>query len=275
MGNTNDRGVDRLDYQEIIYHVEGAVATITLNRPKALNALTHTMRRELLDALNRCANDEDVRCLVLTGAGKGFCVGQDVKEMSDDYAKEGPELGKLVEEEYIPMIKALRSMPKPTISLVNGIAVGGGMAFPLATDFRILTEKATFTPVFVNVGIAPDTGISYLLGRAIGQAQAISLCMKGESLTPSQLVNNGLAEKVNESLEEAESEAKALAEQLAAGPTQSYWHIRQLFDQSASSQFEDALHSERDTQDTLAHTDDHQEAVDAFLEKRTPVFRGR
>lgn len=264
-----------MDYQEIIYKVEGAIATITLNRPKALNALTRTMRRELLDALNQCAEDQEVHCLMITGAGKGFCVGQDVREMSEDYAKQGPELGKLVEEEYIPLVKALRSMPKPTISLVNGTAVGGGMAFPLATDFRILTEKSTLTPVFVNVGIAPDTGVSFLLGRAIGQAQAISLCMKGKSLTPADLVQYGLAEKVNENLEEAEEEAHELAEKLAAGPTQSYWQIRQLYDKAASASLEEALVLERDTQDTLAHTDDHQEAVAAFMEKRKPEFRGQ
>lgn len=264
-----------MDYQEIIYKVEGAVATITLNRPKALNALTRTMRRELLDALNHCAKDEEIRVLLLTGAGKGFCVGQDVKEMSEDYAEHGPQLGKLVEEEYIPLVKALRSIPKPTVSLVNGTAVGGGMAFPLATDFRVLTEKSTLTPVFVNVGIAPDTGVSYLLGRAIGQAQAISMCMKGKSLTPSDLVNYGLAEKVNESLEEAEAEANELTEKLAAGPTQSYWRIRQLYDQAAASNLEEALHFERDAQEALAHTDDHQEAVAAFMEKRTPKFRGQ
>lgn len=264
-----------MDYQEILYEVEGSVATITLNRPKALNALTRTMRGELLDALNRTAENENVRVLVLTGAGKGFCVGQDVKEMSDDYAKEGPELGRLVESEYIPLVKALRSMPKPTIALVNGTAVGGGMAFPLACDFRILTEKSSLTPVFVNVGIAPDTGVTYLLSRAIGHTQAIELSMKGKTLTPDDLVKWGLAEKVNATLEEAQEEAKELTNRLANGPTQSYWRIRRLYDQAASSSLEETLALERDTQDTLAHTADHQEAVAAFMEKRKPNFTGK
>ncbi|HET7616000.1 MAG TPA: enoyl-CoA hydratase/isomerase family protein, partial [Bacillales bacterium] len=244
-----------MEYQEILYEVKDAVATITLNRPKALNALTRTLRRELLDALNRTAEDDSIRVLILTGAGKGFCVGQDVKEMADDYAKEGPELGKLVESEYIPLVQALRSMPKPTISLVNGVAVGGGMAFPLASDFRILTEKSTLTPVFVNVGIAPDTGISFLLGRAIGHTRAIQLCMLGKSLNPGDLVDAGLADKVHPTLEEANEAAQQLAAHLAKGPTQSYWSIRQLFDQAAASSLEETLALERDAQDRLAHTE--------------------
>lgn len=264
-----------MDYEEILYQVDGAVATITLNRPNALNALTRTLRRELLDALNRTAEDESIRALILTGAGKGFCVGQDVKEMSDDYEKEGPELGRLVEAEYIPLVKALRAMPKPTIALINGIAVGGGMALPLAADFRILTEKSSLTPVFVNVGIAPDTGVTYLLGRAIGHTQAIELCMRGKSLTPEDLVKHGLAEKVNATLEEAQEEAHKLANYLAKGPTQSYYRIRQLFDQAASSTLEETLVLERDTQDDLAHTADHLEAVKAFTEKRKPEFTGK
>lgn len=264
-----------MDYEQISYEVEGAIATITLNRPNALNALTKTMRRELLDAFNKTSENDNVRVLILTGSGKGFCVGQDVKEMSDYYASNGPELGKLVEAEYIPLVKALRSMTKPTISLVNGVAVGGGMAFPLATDFRILTEKSTLTPVFVNVGIAPDTGVSFLLGRAIGHTQAVELCMRGKSLTPADLVKWGLAEKVHPSLDEATEEALKLANYLAKGPTQSYHRIRRLFDEAASSTLEETLKLERDTQDDLAHTADHLEAVEAFTEKRKPEFTGK
>lgn len=264
-----------MNYQNISYEVNGAVATLTLNRPKAMNALTKPMRRELLHAFDECAHDNNVRSLVITGAGKGFCVGQDVKEMNDIYEAEGPELGKLVESDYIPIVKALRTMPKPTITLVNGTAVGGGMAFPLATDFRIITEKSTLTPVFVNVGIAPDTGISFLLGRAIGHTQAISLCMKGQSLTPENLVKYDLADTVHDSLEEAETATYELAEQLAEGPTQSYYNIRQLFDAGASENLSGALALERDVQDSLAHTDDHIEAVNAFVEKRKPKFTGK
>ncbi|HET7629663.1 MAG TPA: enoyl-CoA hydratase-related protein [Bacillales bacterium] len=264
-----------MNYEELLFEAKDGVATITLNRPKALNALTRKMRSELLDALNHAAEDEEIRALILTGSGKGFCVGQDVKEMSEDYAKEGPELGKLVESEYIPLVKALRSMPKPTIALVNGVAVGGGMAFPLACDFRVITEKASMTPVFVNVGIAPDTGVSFLLGRAIGHAQAIELCMLGKSLTPEDQVKAGLASEIYPTAEEAADAARELAAHLANGPTQSYASIRQLFDKAAASTLEETLAYERDVQDKLAHTEDHQEAVSAFLEKRKPTFLGK
>ncbi|MCL6597869.1 MAG: enoyl-CoA hydratase/isomerase family protein [Alicyclobacillus macrosporangiidus] len=264
-----------MEYQEILYQVDGAVATITLNRPEALNALTRTMRRELLDALERVAQDRQIRALLITGAGRAFCVGQDVRELADYYEQNGPELGRVVDEEYIPIVRRLRSLPKPCVVLVNGAAVGGGLALVLAADFRILHTKSNLSPVFVKVGLAPDTAVSFLLSRAIGHARATSLTLRGGTLTPEEAVACGLAAKVNSSMEEAWEEAHALLAELSAGPTRAYAEIRRLYDLAAAHSLEETLQFEREAQDRLAHTGDHQEAVAAFLEKRQPKFSGQ
>ncbi|WP_067933104.1 enoyl-CoA hydratase/isomerase family protein [Alicyclobacillus kakegawensis] len=264
-----------MDYQEIQYQVDGAVATVTLNRPDALNALTQTMRRELLHALDRVAKDPNIRAVLITGAGRAFCVGQDVRELADYYEANGPELGRVVEEEYIPIVRRLRSLPQPTVALVNGAAVGGGLALVLAADFRILHSKSLLSPVFVKVGLAPDTAVTFLLSRAIGYARALSLTLRGSALKPEEAVDLGLAAQVNASLDEAWEEARTLLAELAAGPTRAYAEIRRLYDLAAAHSLEETVVFEREAQDRLARTQDHQEAVRAFLEKREPHFTGQ
>lgn len=264
-----------MNLREVKYEVTAGVATVTLNRPDAMNALTRQLRQDLLTALAEATADSSVRAVLLTGAGRGFCVGQDVKELSDDYAKDGPQMGRLVEEEYIPIVKSLRAMPKPVVALLNGPAVGGGMALALAADFRVITVKGALTPVFVKVGLVPDSGVTFYLSRMIGLARAASLTMRGQAITPAQQVELGLAAQVNETLEDAQAEASKLLEELAAGPTVAYARIRQLYDQTAGMNLEAALAAERDAQDDLAHTADHAEAVAAFLERRTPDFMGK
>lgn len=264
-----------MDLQEVHYQVEGGVATITMNRPDALNALTHRLRSDLLTALGEAAADASVRAVLLTGAGRGFCVGQDVKEMSEDYAKEGPEMGRLVETEYIPILKALRAMPKPTVALINGPAVGGGLALALATDFRIITEKSVMNPVFVKVALAPDTGVTFYLSRMIGFARAVAVTMRGQPISPADQVSYGLAQQVNASLEDAQAEAKALLDELVAGPTEVYVQIRQLYDAAAGQSLEETLVLEKNVQDALAHHPNHAEAVAAFLERRPANYKGQ
>ncbi|MCL5116916.1 MAG: enoyl-CoA hydratase-related protein [Firmicutes bacterium] len=263
-----------MGYQELSWEQNGAVATITLNRPDALNALTETLRREMLEALHRCQTDQSVRVVVLKGAGRAFSVGQDLKEMLQYYESHGPALGQLVEDEYIPIVKALRAMEKPTIAVLEGAAVGGGMALALATDFRIISSRAQLVPGFVNVGLAPDTGTAFLLARSIGYARAVSLCLLGQPIKAAQMIEFGLAFTAHETPEALASELEQLTARLAAGPTRAYGAIRQLFDQAAHEPLATVLELERDVQDALAHTADHQEAVEAFLAKRTPVFRG-
>lgn len=260
--------------QEVSWEQEGGRVVLTLNRPEALNALTATLRRELLEGLQKADHDPAVRVVIIQGAGRAFSVGQDLKEMLQYYETHGPALGQLVEEEYIPLVKALRALSKPTIAVLEGAAVGGGLALALAADFRVVSSRAQLVPGFVNVSLAPDTGTTFLLARAIGYARALSLCLLGQPIRAAQMVEWGLASQVNETPEAMAEELAALTSRLEAGPTRAYGEIRRLFDRAAHLPLDEVLTLERDVQDALAHTQDHHEAVDAFVNKRQPVFRG-
>lgn len=263
-----------MTYKEIRYTLHDSVGTIEFNRAESLNALTATMRAELLDALEIANQSDSVRVVVLRGQGRAFSVGQDLKEMQQYYDEHGPELGTLVEEEYIPLVLALRNLQKPTVSVLQGAAVGGGMALALATDFRIISERAQLVPGFVNVALAPDTGTTFLLSRAIGYARAISVCLLGEPIRARNMVEYGLATDVANGPEELEERLQELVTKLAQGPTRAYTEIRKLFDATSHCSLLEAVRLERDVQATLARTSDHQEAVDAFLHKRSPQFEG-
>jgi len=258
----------------IVVERQEARATITLNRPEALNALNTPLREGLLSALNQVAQDPGIRVVVLAGSGRAFSVGQDLRELESYYETHGPALGQLVEQEYLPIAQRLRTMPQPTIAVLDGPAVGGGLALALATDFRVISARAQLNPAFIHVGLAPDTGASYLLVKSLGLLPAISLAMTGRVLNADDLVRYGLASRINESPEALQQELDELAHKLAAGPTRAYHLIRQLMDQAASRPWEQVLQLERDVQDALAHTHDHGEAVDAFLHKRQPRFQG-
>lgn len=251
------------------------VAKVHLNRPGALNALTRSLRQTLADRLDEIAHDATVRAVIILGAGRAFSVGQDLHEMDSMYREKGPHLAELVEKEYIPLVKALRRMPKPVVAMIDGPAAGGGLSLALAADFRILTAKSTLIPAFVNVGLAPDTGAAFFLARQLGIARAIAVAMKGEPLSAEQCVHWGLADLVVADRSAAEDEAQKLAQKLAQGPTLAYYHIRTLFDQAAGLPFERVLELERDTQETLAQTHDHVAAVGAFLNRQRPTFEGR
>ncbi len=251
-----------------------ASVTLRLNRPESLNALTQGIRAELLEGLQKADQDSEVRVVILRGTGRAFSVGQDLKELTDYYQSRGPVMGELVQKEYIPIVKALRELSKPSVAVVEGAAVGGGMALALATDFRIISDRAQLVPAFVKVGLAPDTGTTFLLARSIGYARALSICMTGQALAAPDLVRLGLADHAYPSGEELENALAGLTAELAQGPTAAYVAIRRLFDRTAGLPLDDVLMAERDTQDALARTRDHQEAVEAFLSKRNPRFRG-
>ncbi len=262
-------------FQDIVAESQGALLTISMNRPEALNALTARMREELLQTLREAGRSPSVRVVVLRGAGRAFSVGQDLKEMTEYYEAHGPRLGKLVQEEYIPIVEALRNLSKPTVAVLEGAAVGGGMALALATDFRVVSARAQMVPGFVNVGLAPDTGTAFLLGRSIGYARALSLCLTGQPIRAAQLVEWGLASQAHETAESLSQELEHLTAKLAHGPTKAYAVIRRLFDQSAHLPLEAVLELERDAQEELAQTQDHQASIAAFLAKQTPEFRGQ
>ncbi len=260
--------------EDVSYEKDGSVSTIWLNRPESLNALTKTVRHELLAGLRQAERDGTVRCLVMRGRGRAFSVGQDLKELEAYYEERGPELGRLVQEEYIPIVETLRSLSKPTIAVVEGPAVGGGMALALATDFRLVGAKGRLVPGFVNVGLAPDTGTTFLLGRSIGYARALSRCLTGQPITADEMVQWGLADDIASTPEDLDQSLKSLTTRLSNGPTRAYATIRRLFDQAQHLPLDAVLQLERDAQDDLAGTRDHRAANRAFLTKSTPEFRG-
>lgn len=259
---------------EIVAEAKHGCLTVTLNRPEALNALTESLRGNFLKSLHEADRDPGVRCVVMRGAGRAFSVGQDLKELEEYYAAHGPVLGQLVEDEYIPIVKTLRSLSKPTVAVIEGPAVGGGMALALAADFRVISSRARLVPGFVNVGLAPDTGTAFLLGRSVGYARALSLCLTGQSIDAPDMVAWGLADTVHESSELLEAALTALTDKLKRGPTRAYGAIRKLMDNAAHLPLGEVLRLERDVQDDLARTRDHRNAVQAFLAKSTPEFHG-
>jgi 2-(1,2-epoxy-1,2-dihydrophenyl)acetyl-CoA isomerase len=264
-----------LAYDTITYTEKNHVAFLAFNRPQALNALTHQLRKELLVALTATSENDDIRVIILAGAGKAFSVGQDLKEMDHDYRTSEASLGQLVATEYVPLVRVLMDLPKPSIALVRGPAVGGGMSLALAADFRVLSKEATLVAGFVQVGLAPDTGTSYLLPQMIGQAHALRILLTGATIKADEALTLGLADSVEASPEDAESAAWQLAERLAAGPTQAYKEIRRLVRASASLPWELALEKEVEAQERLSHTQDHRHAVSSFLEKKIPEFQGQ
>ena len=253
---------------------KGPVALITMRRPGALNALSRELRRDLEAALSEAEADPGVGAIVLTGEGKAFSVGQDVGELKALYDAEGEVLGRLVEEEYVPLLGTLERLTTPTIAAVNGVAAGGGMALALACDLRLATRRATFLPAFVSVGLVPDSGASFHLVRMLGLSKAMEITLLGEPLDVEAALRLGLVREVFESAEDCVAAALDLATRMASGPRSAYPAIKALLRLAASADFEEVVAMETETQERLGHTWDHREAVEAFLEKRAPRFEG-
>lgn len=261
--------------ESVLYDKRDKLALITMNRADALNALDHEMRRQLMAALEQASVDPDVGAVVLTGSGRAFSVGQDVGELKRLYEDEGPELGRLVEEEYAPLLTWIRDLPKPLVAAVNGPAAGGGMALALAADIRLATPKASFIPAFVKVGLVPDSGASFSLVQMLGLSKAMELTLLGEALGAEEAHRLGLVRAIFDTPEALLEGARELASRLADGPRLAYPAIKELLHTAASAGFEEVLSLETEAQDRLGRTRDHQEAVVSFLEKRPPRFEGR
>jgi len=254
---------------DIETQLEGGVMTITLNRPEVLNAFTLATHEAFRAALAEAAG-EDVRAVVLTGAGRGFCVGQDLSEFKDG----GSDVRERLRSSYNLTVLALRALPKPVIAAVNGPAAGAGLSLACACDVRIASDAATFVPAFVNVGLVPDMGGSFFGARLLGYSRAFELFASGRTLTAADAHAWGL---VSEVVEPARVVARAqeVAGRLAALPTQAIGMTKRLLDRAASSTLEEQLELEADLQAAAAETQDFREGVSAFLEKREPRFTGR
>jgi 2-(1,2-epoxy-1,2-dihydrophenyl)acetyl-CoA isomerase len=247
---------------------EGAVLTITLNRPEVLNAFNTAMHKALGDALKE-AEDPEVRAAVLTGAGRGFCVGQDLSE----FREEPGDIGSRLRENYHPNVLAIRRLEKPVIAAVNGAAAGAGLSIACACDLRLAADSASFVPAFINIGLIPDSGGSYFVARLLGYARAFEWMTSGRKLSAVEAHSWGLVSEVVEG-DGLAARAAALATQFAAMPTRGVGMTKRLFDQADQNALEDQLELEAQLQTEATKTNDFREGVDAFLEKREPRFTG-
>lgn len=261
--------------QAVTYELSDGVATITLNRPDGMNSLTLETKIALRDAMHKAAADSDARCVVLTGTGRAFCVGQDLKEHVAGLKGDSTvPLSDTVAEHYNPTATAIASMPKPVIAAVNGVAAGAGASLAFAADFRILKDSASYNLAFAAIGLSCDTGISWTLPRLIGQGKATELLLFPRTIKADESLALGLATSV---VPEAEFEAAvaSLARKLADGPTVAYASIKRAIAFSASHDLPASLEHEAQKMALTGGTTDHHAAVDAFLAKEKPRFEGR
>jgi 2-(1,2-epoxy-1,2-dihydrophenyl)acetyl-CoA isomerase len=255
------------------YVVTDGVARITLDRPEALNSLTVTMKQSLLAALQQAREDEAVRAVILTGAGRGFCVGQDLKEHQETLSNGDTNLS-TVTEHYNPIVEAIVSLPKPVIAAVNGMAAGAGASLAFACDIRIAADTAGFLMAFARVGLGPDSGSSWTLQRLVGLGRATAMLMLADPVRASQALEMGLVTAVVPAAD-LDSVVDALANKLAAGPTLAYAAIKDTVSFAASHNLTDSLDREAEAQARCGASIDHGRAVEAFLAKETASFIGR
>jgi 2-(1,2-epoxy-1,2-dihydrophenyl)acetyl-CoA isomerase len=248
---------------------DGGVLTITLNRPDVLNAFNRAMHEGLAAAL-KDARDPEIRAVVLTGAGRGFCVGQDLTEF-----REAPgDIGDRLRSNYHPNVLAIRALEKPVIAAVNGAAAGAGLSVACACDIRIASDAATFVPAFINIGLIPDSGGTYFIARLLGPARAFEWMTSGRRLTAAEAHAWGLVSEVIEA-DSLGPRVTDLAAQLAGMPTRGIGMTKRLFDRAGESTLEEQLELEAQLQSAATKTEDFREGVTAFLEKRDPRFSGR
>ena len=258
-------------YQFLKYNVEQGVATITLNRPDVYNALNDEITFEMQDAFKAVSKDENVRVVVLTGEGKAFCSGQDLKAASGSQKR---SFLQSLHKRYNPIISAMRSLPKPIVCRLNGVAAGAGCSLALACDVIVASEEATLIEVFINIGLVPDSGSSYFLPRLVGMAKAFELCSMGNRVKAAEAVSIGL---INKSVpaDQLDVTVKSYTDYFATAPTKSIGLIKKMLNKSATSTLDEMLEYEAYCQEIAGSSHDYKEGVTAFLEKRKPGFLGK
>ncbi|MGE0637968.1 MAG: enoyl-CoA hydratase [Bacteroidia bacterium] len=259
--------------ETIIFEIQDSVAKITLNRPDVLNSFNKQMAKELQGALATCANDANIRAVYLTGAGRAFCAGQDLAEAIEAGKNGQRDLGDSVETVYNPIIRAIRKLEKPVICGVNGVAAGAGASLAFACDVTYAASSSSFLQAFSKIGLVPDSGGSFFLPRLVGFQKASALMMLAEKVPAEQALQMGMIYKVYADDKLAE-ESFAAAKTLAGMPTKALAYIKQMLNKSMSNNLDEQLDLERDMQTAAGHTYDYKEGVNAFLEKRKPVFKG-
>lgn len=260
--------------EELVIERHGAVATMRLNRPGSMNSLSLAMKVALLAGLDAVAGDDSVRAVVLTGTGRGFCVGQDLREHAALLAAHDPPPMSTVSEHYNPIVSALAGLPKPVVAAVNGMAAGAGASLAFACDFRIAAESSAFLLAFAGVGLSLDSGASWTLPRLIGSARATALALLAEPVDPADALAMGMVNAVVAD-DLLQPTAHELATRLAAGPTTAYAAIKESIAFAATHTLGESLAKEAEMQLRTGATFDHRAAVDAFVNKQKPTFTGR
>ena len=260
-----------MEFKFITYAVADGVATITLNRPDVYNALNDEITFELQDAWKAVAKDDAVRAVVLTGAGKAFCSGQDLKGGT---AGQKRSFMDSLHKRYNPIVRAMRNLPKPIVGRLNGVAAGAGCSLALACDVIVASEEATLIEVFINIGLVPDSGSSYFLPRLTGMARAFELCSMGSRVKAAEALELGLVNKVVPAAD-LDAAVKQYTDYYGQAPTRAIGIIKRMLNKSTIASLDEMLEYEAYCQEIAGSTHDYREGVQAFLEKRKPVFTGK
>jgi 2-(1,2-epoxy-1,2-dihydrophenyl)acetyl-CoA isomerase len=261
-------------FETILFRVEGGAARLTLNRPDRLNSFTVQMHEEIAAALEVVEADRSVRTLLITGAGRGFCAGQDLSDRAVSPGGASVDLGLSVEKRYNPLIRRLTSLAMPVVAAVNGVAAGAGASLAFASDIVIAARSAKFIMSFANIGLVPDSGSSWALPRLAGQARALGLALTGDPLPAETAADWGLIWKCVDD-EKLVEEAQALVMKFASAPTRGLAETKKLIRGAFARPLDGQLDLERDAMRELGRSEDYREGVDAFLSKRKPAFKGK
>ncbi|MCB0722065.1 MAG: enoyl-CoA hydratase/isomerase family protein [Ignavibacteriae bacterium] len=257
-------------FKYITSEVKDSVQWITLNRPEVYNAFNEDMLFELQDAFKTAKEDDSVRCVVVTGAGKAFCSGQDLK----DFNEKKSTFKEALDRKYNPLIRQMTSLPKPVICGINGVAAGAGLSVALACDYRIAVESASLIEIFINVGLVPDSGSSFTLPRLIGYAKAFEMCATADKVSANNAYKMGLVNKVVTNGAILNKLLQKTSSKFASMPTKAIGMIKDMLMKSFDSNLDEMLELESQYQDIAGNTEDYREGVNSFLEKRKPNFKG-
>ena len=259
-----------MNYETIIFEINDGIATLTLNRPEVFNAFNEQQSADVIDALKSCEKDKNIRVLILTGNGKAFCSGQDLKSIAGSKRS----LSESLYKRYNPMIRAMRNLPIPIICKLNGVAAGAGCSMALASDLIIASENASLIEVFINVGLVLDSGSSYFLPRLVGSARAFELATMGTKVSAQQAYDWGMINKVVKA-DDLDMEVKKVAEYYQTAPTKAIALIKKMLNKSFHSDLETMLEYEAYCQEIAGKTDDYKEGVAAFIDKRKAKYIGQ
>jgi 2-(1,2-epoxy-1,2-dihydrophenyl)acetyl-CoA isomerase len=255
----------------ILSEKKDSVLWLTLNRPDVYNAFNEAMLMELQDAFKEAANNDTIRCVVLTGAGKAFCSGQDLK----DFNEKKSTFKEALDKKYNPLIRQITTLPKPVLCGINGVAAGAGLSIALACDFRAVVENATLIEVFINVGLVPDSGSTFTLPRLIGLARAFEMCATADKMTAMEAKKLGLVNSVVSNSNILNILLDKVSKRYASMPTKAMGMTKEMLNTSFSSSLDDMLEMESRFQDIAGNTEDFKEGINSFIEKRKPKFLGK